>query len=123
VISSQLGQCSSVLSLLKKTGFKLPAQRGHFARSITASTTFFAPFFEAPLGETHQFAGLLIAPLAPPIVVFVCEHFFTVPFRALSPAGLLIAILFRLLIFYTSMLGNPTGFNAAQREHGPRTAA
>lgn len=35
----------------------------------------------------------LVQAEAPPIVVFVCERFFTAPLRALSPVGLLTAVL------------------------------
>jgi hypothetical protein len=49
--------------------------------------------------------------LAPLNVVFVCERFFTAPFRALSPLGLLTAIVLPLLNFCASMRGNPPRSN------------
>jgi hypothetical protein len=36
--------------------------------------------------------------LAPPMVDFVCERFFTAPLRALSPVGLLTAIFVSLVV-------------------------
>jgi hypothetical protein len=58
-------------------------------------------FFAGRLTAMNSPLPLLrfVQPDAPPMVVFVCERFFTAPLRALSPIGLLTAMLPLLLLW------------------------
>ncbi|MBR1192043.1 hypothetical protein JQ634_03725 [Bradyrhizobium sp. AUGA SZCCT0240] len=56
-----------------------------------AALAFFAGFFTAT--NSPPFLLRLVHALAPPSGVFTCDRFFTAPLRALSPFGLLTAIL------------------------------